>query len=143
MSKNKYWQDRPLQELSLAEWESLCDGCGLCCLHKLQDEDTEEIVYTRILCRYSDLDSGQCGDYENRSVNVPGCVPLTLERIAQFDWLPETCAYRLRYFNQPLPDWHPLNVGDHSQVKFHGLQSIDIVVESPDLDEEDFVIEKP
>jgi uncharacterized protein len=139
----KYWQDTPLAQLNQAQWESLCDGCGLCCLHKLQDEDTDEVVYTRVVCRYSDLKTGQCGDYANRSTNVPTCVPLTLERVAQFDWLPETCGYRRRYFGKPLPDWHPLNVGDYHQVKYHGLQSINLVVESPELDEQDYLIEKP
>lgn len=145
MSKatTKYWEDTPLEQLTPAQWESLCDGCGLCCLHKLQDEDTDEIVYTRVVCRFSDLETGQCGDYENRSVNVPTCVPLTLERIAEFDWLPESCAYRLRYFNQPLPDWHPLNVGDHTQVKYHGLQSINVVIETADIDAEDYLMDKP
>jgi uncharacterized cysteine cluster protein YcgN (CxxCxxCC family) len=142
-NKEKYWQTLALDQLSQAEWESLCDGCGLCCLHKLQDEDTDEIVYTRIVCRYSDIQTGSCGDYAHRSINVPSCVPLTLERVAEFDWLPDSCAYRLRYFNLPLPDWHPLNIGDDSQVKYHGLQSINVVVESLGLDEEDYLIDKP
>ncbi|MDX1796118.1 MAG: YcgN family cysteine cluster protein, partial [Hydrogenovibrio sp.] len=110
-TQDRYWETKSLEEMTQQEWESLCDGCGLCCLTKLQDEETEEIVYTRVVCPYSDPKTAQCSDYANRSVNVPTCVQLTLERVAEFDWLPDTCAYRMLYRGQKLADWHPLNSG--------------------------------
>lgn len=141
----KYWENKTLDELSPAEWESLCDGCGLCCLVKLQDEDTEELVYTSVVCRLSDIKTGACSDYANRSINVPTCVPLTLERVAEYDWLPDSCAYRLRYNGLPLADWHPLNSGNQASVAKAGigLTAIPVVVEYTDIDYEDYVMEKP
>ncbi len=144
-----FWEQKTLDEMTQAEWESICDGCGLCCLTKLQDEDTEEIVYTRIVCDYSDLKTGRCGDYANRSTNVPTCVQLTKERVAEFDWLPDTCAYRMLYRGQPLADWHPLVSGTPKSLKKAGvgLSAIDVVVsnqlEGADLEYENFVIDKP
>ena len=140
---SNYWENTPLEQLTPEQWETLCDGCGLCCLHKLQDEETDEIHYTRVLCRYSNPKTGECEDYSNRSVNVPNCVPLTLERVAEFDWLPDSCGYRRRYLGLPLADWHPLVVGHRNQVRFHGLQSIRVVVESAQIDEQDYLIPKP
>ncbi len=142
---NAYWKTKTLAEMDKAEWESICDGCGLCCLTKLQDEDTDEIVYTRIVCKYSDLATGQCSDYANRSVNVPTCVPLTRERVAEFDWLPETCGYRILNRGDQLADWHPLNSGKPASVSQAGvgLLAIPVVVDTGDLDYEDFLIDKP
>lgn len=144
-TQDRYWDTKSLEEMTQAEWESLCDGCGLCCLTKLQDEDTEEIIYTRVVCSYSNPETGQCSDYANRSVNVPTCVQLTLARVAEFDWLPDTCAYRILYRGQQLPDWHPLNSGHADSVKVAGvgLQAIPVVVDRPGLDYEDFVIDEP
>lgn len=140
-----FWETKTLDEMSQEEWESLCDGCGLCCLNKLQDEDTEEIVYTRVVCRYSNLETGQCSDYANRSVNVPTCVQLTKERVAEFDWLPDSCAYRLIYRGQPLPEWHPLVSGDANSMKKagYGITAIPVVIDNGNLDYEDYLIEKP
>ncbi|HIE39921.1 MAG TPA: YcgN family cysteine cluster protein [Thiomicrorhabdus sp.] len=144
-----FWEQKSLEDMTLLEWESICDGCGLCCLTKLQDDDTEEIVYTRIVCDYSDLETGHCRDYANRSTNVPTCVQLTRERVAEFDWLPDTCAYRMLYRGQPLADWHPLLSGSSESLKKAGvgLSAIEVVVnhtvEASDLDYEDFVIDKP
>lgn len=141
----KFWEELPLSELNQEQWEALCDGCGLCCLVKLQDEDTDEIVYTRVVCQYSHPETGACTEYHQRSVKVPSCVPLTLDNISQFDWLPESCAYRLRWRGQPLPEWHPLNTGRADSVKKAGvgLQAIPVVVETPELDPEDYVMDKP
>lgn len=140
-----FWETKTLDEMTQQEWESLCDGCGLCCLTKLQDEDTEEIVYTRVVCAYSDTVTGQCTDYTNRSKNVPTCVPLTRERVAEFDWLPDSCAYRMIYRGQPLAQWHPLVSGQADSLKNAGigLRSIPVVFDTGDLAYEDFVIDKP
>jgi hypothetical protein len=144
-----FWEQKTLEEMTQTEWESICDGCGLCCLTKLQDEDTEEIVYTRIVCDYSDLKTGRCGDYSNRSINVPTCVQLTKARVAEFDWLPDTCAYRMLYRGQPLADWHPLISGHSGSLKAAGvgLSAIKVVVnrcvEQSELDYQEFIIDKP
>lgn len=143
--KKPFWETKTLDEMSQTEWESLCDGCGLCCLTKLQDDKTEEIVYTSVVCPYSDIDTGQCKDYANRSVNVPTCVQLTLERVAEFDWLPDTCAYRMIYRGQGLADWHPLVSGSSKTMRQArvGLHAIPVVVDRVGLDYEDFMIDKP
>jgi len=140
-----FWESKTLDEMTQAEWESVCDGCGLCCLSKLQDEETDEIVYTSVVCRYSDLKTGQCTDYANRSVNVPACVQLTKERVAEFDWLPDTCSYRVLYRGQCLPDWHPLISGQASSLTAAGigLTAIPVVVDTGDLDYEDYLMPKP
>lgn len=140
-----FWETKTLDEMTQSEWESLCDGCGLCCLNKLQDEDTDEIVYTRVVCRYSDISTAQCTDYANRSVNVPSCVQLTKERVAEFDWLPDSCAYRIIFRGQPLPEWHPLVSGQAGSVKAAGIgiAAIPVVVDTGDLDLEDYLMEKP
>ena len=143
--EGRYWDEKSLDELTQAQWESLCDGCGLCCLVKLQDEDTDELVYTCVVCRYSDTQTGACTDYANRSVNVPTCVPLTRERVAEFDWLPDSCAYRMRHNGQKLADWHPLNTGRRESVKEAGvgIAAIPVVVDYAEIDYEDYVIDKP
>lgn len=140
-----FWETKTLAEMSPSEWEAICDGCGLCCLTKLQDDETDEIVYTQVVCRYSDLKTGACSDYQNRSRNVPTCVALTLENIAEFDWLPDTCSYRVLHRGEPLADWHPLISGQPSSVKAAGigLLAIPVIVDHPGLDYEDFIMDKP
>ena len=139
---DKFWERKTLDEMTDAEWEAVCDGCGLCCLTKLQDEETDEIVYTRVVCPYSDPGTAQCTDYANRSINVPACVQLTRERVAEFDWLPDTCAYRILHNGLPLPDWHPLLSGNKDSVAEAGigLTAIPIVVDTGDLDYEDYLL---
>ena len=102
------------------EWESLCDGCAKCCLHKLEDEDTGNIFITDVACQLLDLESCRCRDYENRFIKVPDCFRLTPENLSQQDWLPETCAYRLLYEGKPLPSWHPLVSGNDQSVHLSG-----------------------
>uniref|UniRef100_Q31G01 Uncharacterized protein n=1 Tax=Hydrogenovibrio crunogenus (strain DSM 25203 / XCL-2) TaxID=317025 RepID=Q31G01_HYDCU len=146
MTKEKpFWETKTLAEMTTEEWESVCDGCGLCCLTKLQDDETDQIVYTRVVCKYSDLKTGACSDYQNRSINVPTCVNLTLDRVAEFDWLPDTCAYRVLYRGDPLPEWHPLVSGKKESVtEAHvGLLAIPVVVDQPGLDYEDYLMKKP
>lgn len=113
---SKWWNDKPLSQLNPQEWEMLCDGCAKCCLHKLEDEQSEEIFYTKVRCQYLDEDACSCSDYANRSVLVPNCVQLTKSNVAEFQWLPSTCAYRLRAEGRPLPLWHPLETGSKQSV---------------------------
>lgn len=140
-----FWVTKKLEELTFEEWEALCDGCGLCCLNRLQDEDDDNapIYLTRVACRCYDLGAGQCSDYTNRFARVEGCTQLTLERAAEFTWLPETCAYRLRYENKPLPSWHPLISGDPRSVRPYGIHALNPVIENDDIDLEDYIIDEP
>ncbi len=116
-----WWNSVPLSELNPEQWEALCDGCAKCCLHKLLDEDTEEVLYTKVRCRYLDEASCRCSDYERRSILVPECIKLTRENTADLDWLPSTCAYRLRSHGERLPGWHPLESGDRNSVHRAGV----------------------
>jgi uncharacterized cysteine cluster protein YcgN (CxxCxxCC family) len=116
-----FWRRKTLGEMTRAEWESLCDGCGRCCLHKLRDADTEELAWTEVACRLLDTASCRCKDYANRRARVPDCVKLTPKRIADIDWLPPTCAYRLLSEGQDLPWWHPLVSGTPETVHEAGV----------------------
>lgn len=111
-----YWQRKRLQSMTAEEWEGLCDGCGKCCLTKLQDADTDEVYYTDLACEYMDHTRCQCTTYATRQQKVPDCIVLTPETIRDFGWLPQTCAYRLLSEDKPLPSWHPLVSGDPESV---------------------------
>lgn len=115
-NKTPFWE-KPLVKLSSDEWEALCDGCGLCCLNKIEDIDTGKIYTTRVACDLLDLKSCQCSNYPNRQKYVEDCIKLTYQMVATVDWLPETCAYALRYRDQPLPTWHYLISGDRNAVR--------------------------
>ncbi len=110
------WLDKPLNELTASQWESLCDGCGKCCMAKLQDELTETLYYTNVACKLFDANTCRCTDYSHRTKKVPDCISLSLQRPHEFAWLPPTCAYRLRFNLKPLPEWHPLLSGDPNSV---------------------------
>jgi uncharacterized cysteine cluster protein YcgN (CxxCxxCC family) len=114
-SKIPFWE-KPLTDLTRSEWERLCDGCGRCCLIKLEDDDTGAIYPTSVCCQLLDPDTGLCGNYSNRRKYVPDCVRLTLKKLENIRWLPPTCAYVLRYADKPLPPWHPLISGDPESV---------------------------
>lgn len=116
-----WWNSKPLADLNRSEWEMLCDGCAKCCLHKLEDEDSGEVFYTKIRCRYLDEKTCRCTDYPNRSVLVPTCIALQPGNVHDLDWLPSTCAYRLRAHGERLPEWHPLVSGDASSVHEAGI----------------------
>ena len=111
----QFWE-RPLAELEPAEWEALCDGCGRCCLHKVEDADTGEVEDTNVACELLDTRTARCTDYANRKRKVPDCLRLTLQIVDRLDWLPRSCAYRLRADGDPLPEWHPLLSGDSDSV---------------------------
>lgn len=112
----QFWRAKALEALSPQEWEALCDGCGKCCLHKLEDMDTGKIYFTNVICKYSDRKTCQCTDYENRHENVPSCVYLTPKMAREANWLPKSCAYRRLANGQELPWWHPLISGDPKTV---------------------------
>jgi uncharacterized cysteine cluster protein YcgN (CxxCxxCC family) len=116
-----FWKTKTLEAMSAAEWESLCDGCGRCCLVKLEDEDTAEIAYTDVGCRLLDGEACRCRDYQRRSERVPDCVRLTPETVRAIGWLPPTCAYRLVAEGADLPAWHPLVSGDPDSVHRAGV----------------------
>jgi uncharacterized protein len=112
---------KPLDELTADEWEALCDGCAKCCLHKLEDEKTREVFYTKVRCRYLDESTCQCSDYSSRSRLVPNCIDLRGVEVESLAWLPETCAYRLRAKGESLPEWHYLVCGDKQAVHAQGV----------------------
>ncbi len=109
--RERFWE-LPLAALDRAEWEALCDGCGRCCLHKLEDEDTGAIHETNVACRLLDTGTARCRNYRHRKAFVPDCLRLTPEIVAKVPWLPEHCAYRRRAEDRPLPQWHRLLTGN-------------------------------
>ncbi len=113
----KFWRHYTLSELNSAEWEALCDGCGLCCLVKLEDDDSGEVVYTKVSCMLLDTKTARCSDYAHRKSRVPDCLQLTPEAVPLFKWLPPSCAYRRIYEGKALPNWHPLITGHADSVK--------------------------
>lgn len=112
----RFWEDRSLEALDRAQWEALCDGCGKCCLHKLEDEETGELFPTNVACHLLDRRSGRCSDYKHRKALVPDCIRLTSAKLEDMDWLPESCAYVRRAQGLPLPDWHYLVTGDRESI---------------------------
>ncbi len=115
-----FWE-KPLAELSRAEWEALCDGCGKCCLHKVEDEATGRIYGTNVACKLLDRHDSRCTSYRERKAIVPDCVRLTKDMVGRLSWLPSTCAYRLRSEGKPLPDWHYLLSGSRETVHEAGM----------------------
>jgi uncharacterized cysteine cluster protein YcgN (CxxCxxCC family) len=116
-----YWEAKSLEEMSPAEWEALCDGCGLCCLVRFEDEDTGQVTPTRVHCRLFDPDACRCSDYAGRQRTVPDCVKLTPGNIADLPWMPLSCAYRRLHEGRGLAWWHPLVSGDSETVHTAGV----------------------
>ena len=143
----EFWKHKPLKSLSSEEWEALCDGCGKCCLNKLEDEDTGEVALTRIACRLLDDQSCKCGQYPIRHQFIPDCIVLKPSNIDENAyWMPKTCAYRLLWSGQPLFDWHPLISGNPETVHTANISVRGMTLSEFDINEEDWedhIIEEP
>ena len=133
-----FWKEKRLEDLSLDEWESLCDGCARCCLIKLEDMDTGEHHYTDVVCNLLDQGACRCTDYRNRSVRVPTCVAVSMESLPKIaHWMPSTCAYRLLWQGEDLRWWHPLVSGDPETVHLAGISVRGRVVSETEIPEEE------
>lgn len=139
-----FWMDKPLKNLNQQEWESLCDGCGRCCLEKLEDLDTGEISYTDVACTLLNIETCQCSSYSERHRFMPDCIALSPDNVADLKWMPSTCAYRLLASGKNLPDWHPLVSGDPNSVITSGLSVKGRCVDQKDVkDLEDHLVDWP
>lgn len=136
----QFWNTTPLSDLSREEWEALCDGCAKCCLHKLEDEDDGQVYYTDLACHLLDLQQCSCSDYPNRHLNVPNCIAFGADDISNMDWLPDTCAYRLRHRGEPLYDWHHLISGNRESIHEAGESVRDFAILDSGQDIEEHII---
>lgn len=145
--RHRFWERTAFKDLSPAEWEALCDGCGKCCMNKLEDEDSGEVVLTNIACRLFDETTCRCAQYDIRHQFVPDCIVLKPSNIEDnLYWMPETCAYRLVYEGKPLFEWHPLISGTAETVYKAGVSMQNATIpefEVPEDDWEDHIIEEP
>ena len=140
MSDRPFWETKQLWQMTPEEWESLCDGCGKCCLLKVEYEDTGEIDPTSVACRLMDSDTCQCSDYPNRTTHVPDFIDLSKTDILSLSWIPQTCAYRLLAEGRPLQWWHPLVSGDPETVHAAGISVRHKTISEDDLaDEADLI----
>lgn len=144
MNAKRPWWERPLSELDRGEWEALCDGCGKCCVHKLEDEDTGLLYPTNVACRLLDRRNGRCRDYRHRVQQVADCVVLDRDNLEALDWLPQTCSYRLRAKGDPLPEWHYLISGSRETVHEAGQSTRGWTVSEDDAGElEGHIVGRP
>lgn len=146
MTAEPYWKTKTLEQMSDQEWEALCDGCGLCCLNKLEDWDTGDVVFTSVACKLLDGTSCRCKDYENRKATVPDCIRLTVDMVDEIHWLPPTCAYRLVRDGEDLYWWHYLVSGDRETVHQAGISARDRTISEEEVsveDYEDYVVDWP
>jgi len=139
MSEKPFWLAQPLDHLSTEQWESLCDGCARCCLNKLEDIDSGDIIYTNVACSLLKEETCQCTQYQSRKKYVPECLVLKPEDLTpdNMRWFPATCAYRLLAEGQDLPEWHPLKTGDSESVFAAGISVKGKIVSETDVDEDD------
>ena len=144
---DRFWERKPLARMSQKEWESLCDGCGKCCLNKLEDEDSGAVALTRIACRLLEDSSCRCAHYDNRHQFVPDCIVLKPDNLdSHAYWMPESCAYRLLWEGKPLYDWHPLISGSAQSVHDAGVSVQGWTLSEFDVPEdewEEHIIEEP
>ena len=139
-----FWKQKTLSEMSRTEWESLCDGCGRCCLNKLEDADTGRIYHTDVVCRLLDEQTCRCSNYEERKRFVPECQILTPQNLKRYSWLPSTCAYRLVSEGSDLRWWHPLVSGDPETVHEAGISVRGRVISERETDDlENHVVSWP
>ena len=137
-ASGRFWEEKTLAEMTPGEWESLCDGCGKCCVIKLEDVDTGDFHGTDVGCTLLDGGTCRCTDYQRRKELVPDCVVLTPDTLDQLPWMPASCAYRLLGEGKPLPDWHPLVTGDAGSTHVAGMSVKDRIVSEDDVAEEDY-----
>lgn len=138
MQEVPFWKTKTLEEMTHQEWESLCDGCGLCCLNKLEDWDTGAVAFTSVSCRLLDSNSCRCSNYACRKDIVPDCIQLTPESVREIAWLPPTCGYRLVRDGEELYWWHPLVSGDPETVHQAGISARGRTISEDEVDVEDF-----
>ena len=140
MTEPPFWRTKKLWQMTTEEWESLCDGCGKCCLLKVEFEDTGEIEPTSVACKLLDPETCQCSDYANRFEHVPDCIDLAKADLGALPWLPTTCTYRLVGEGKPLHWWHPLVSGDPATVEEAGITVRHKTISEEDLaDESDLI----
>ncbi|MES0370651.1 MAG: YcgN family cysteine cluster protein [Mariprofundaceae bacterium] len=145
MMSNPFWESKSLSEMTDEEWESLCDGCGRCCLYKFQDEDSDEMFFTNVACALFDAETCRCSDYQKRFKSVPECADIRKFTKREYQWLPERCAYRLLFEGKKLKPWHPLVSGDAESVHKAGVSMQNNVVNEGDADMdnlEDYIVEE-
>lgn len=144
---HRYWETKSPTQMTRTEWEALCDGCGKCCMNKLEDEETGEVALTNIACRLLDDETCRCSQYPIRHQFVPECIVLTPKTIVEnLYWLPQTCGYRLVYEGRDLFHWHPLVSGDPESVHAAGISVRGLTIPEFEIDEddwEDYIIEEP
>ena len=139
-----FWREKKLADMSQSEWESLCDGCGRCCLEKLEDLDTGEISYTSVACWLLDRDTCQCSNYSERQRLVPDCIELSPKNISELRWMPSSCAYRRLSEGKDLPDWHPLVTGDPGSTIAAGISVKGRAVDAQEVEDfEKFIVTWP
>jgi len=146
MTKAPFWKTKSMEQMSEAEWESLCDGCGKCCCIRMEDEDTADIYVTNVVCKLFNSATCRCGDYANRTVRVPDCVQVKPENAGQLKWMPRTCAYRLIAEGKDLPDYHHLVSGDKNTIHEQGMSVQDAVISEIAVHEDDlpsFIVQWP
>lgn len=146
MMMSRFWEKKSLADMTTEEWESLCDGCGRCCLHKLEDEDTGEVFFTSISCRLLDTDQCRCKHYPQRLQYVPDCIVLKPGQVAGSTALPTSCAYRRLAEGRGLPEWHPLISRDPESVHLAGISVREKVISEVEVDEdnlEDYLLDWP
>jgi uncharacterized protein len=138
MEEQPFWKQKTLNEMTNAEWESICDGCGLCCLNKLEEWESGDIYFTSIRCKLLDSESCQCSSYPNRWDFVPDCVQLTKQNVDEIPWLPPTCGYRLLNEGRDLYWWHPLVSGDRETVHLAGISARGRTIDETGIDVDDY-----
>ena len=143
MTNRPFWETKSLAQMSVPEWESLCDGCGRCCLVRFEDEDTGEVIATRISCRLLDTQTCACTNYARRRRYVPDCIKLTPGKIDELTWMPNTCAYRRLHEGRGLADWHPLVSGDPASVRRAGISVAGQVVSETALEDVEDALDFP
>lgn len=126
-----FWHTTELSQMTPEQWESLCDGCGICCLNKIVDADTDEKHTTAVACRLLNLETGQCSNYKHRRKHVTDCIKFTPKTLHEhLIWLPDSCAYKLLMNGYDLPEWHPLITGDSNSVRESGFSIVDLPIVS-------------